>query len=150
MSEYERMGLVRTLPKHMWTKAVDKLCLDLLLQPSISRYAALHRRIVARGAAEKNLELFELLDPDTTPPVLPAPHNTAATATIASPLAATAAAASATTTTATITVPPQTQAASQIKGRVSYMVAEPMLLPFAVTVSCLHPATPRAASQSSP
>ena len=29
MSEYERMGLVRTLPKHMWTKAVDELCLAL-------------------------------------------------------------------------------------------------------------------------
>ena len=66
MCEYERtMLLVRTLPARMRMKAVGQLRLDPL-QPSTFRYA------IARIAAEENLELFELLDPDTTLPVLPA------------------------------------------------------------------------------
>ena len=81
MSKYERtMLLVRTLPTRMRTKAVGKLGLDPL-QPSTFRYAALHSWAVARIAAEENLELFELLDPDTTLPVLPAAATPAAAAT---------------------------------------------------------------------
>ena len=70
----------------MRAKAIGKLSLDPL-QPSTFRYAALHSWIVARVAGEENLELFEHLDPDTTLPVLPAPHDTAATDTPAAPTA---------------------------------------------------------------
>ena len=80
------MLLVRALPARMRAKAVGNLCLDPP-QPSIVRYAALHSWVVARIAAEENLELFELLDPDTTPPVLPSPHGTATTNTPVAPVA---------------------------------------------------------------
>ena len=100
MSEYERtMLLVRTLPARMRKKAVGKLGLDPL-QPSTFRYADLHNWIVARIAAEDNLELFELLHGDASPS--PLTMTTTMTTT-----------ASTTTAMTTATEPPTASAATE-------------------------------------
>ena len=100
MCEYERTTLlVRTLPARMRKKAVGKLGLDPL-QPSTFRYADLHNWIVARIAAEDNLELFELLHGDASPSQLTMTTTMTTTA-------------STTTATTTATEPPTASAATE-------------------------------------